>query len=128
LTAIDPAARLAALMRSQLGALRRPQPASRTPGQPAQRRAAAGDADLAAKVALRLRAIDPQDPDRDSKAARIYLESVLLAELGPGLANDPAFALMVDDVHAQMAGDPPLARALAEAAALLLERAAGGAC
>lgn len=48
----------------------------------------------------------------------------MLAELGPNLANDPAFPLMVDAVHEQMRGEPQLAQALEEAAAILLDSAA----
>jgi len=119
-SALDPTGRLAALMRSQVATLRRQQP-----GRPSASRAAASphvepDADFASLVAQRLKAVDPDDPRRAHKAVRIYLESVLLAELGSDLARDPAFGLMVDDVHEQMSRDPRLAGALAEAASVLL--------
>lgn len=124
---VDPAARLAALMRSQVAVLRR-QPGVKQPSGSAPAKTpgvAQDDADFASIVAQRMKVIEPNDPSREQKAVRIYLESVILAELGPGLANDPAFSLLIDDVHGQMAGDPEMARALAEAAELLLGRTTG---
>jgi hypothetical protein len=120
---LDPAARLAALMRSQVTILRRKQPVRPRSGK-TEGNAPAGDRpDVASLVAQRLKAIDPSDPQRGHKATRIYLESVMLAEFGFGLANDPAFPLMVNEIHRQMTSDPQLARALTEAAALLLGHA-----
>lgn len=121
MSTIDPAARLAALMRSQVTVLRRKQPAATGTSSAEAKAGGSGQADLASLVAQRLKAIDRTDPDRGRKATRIYLECVMLAELGPGLANDPAFSLMVDSVHQQMNSDPQLARALEEAAAILLD-------
>jgi hypothetical protein len=120
---LDPAARLAALMRAQVTVLRRKQPAGL---QTTRQEGKAGDGDridVASLVAQRLKAIDPSDPQRGPKATRIYLECVMLAELGFGLTNDPAFSLMVDAVHQQMRSDPQLARALEEAATILLDSA-----
>jgi len=115
---LDPTGQLAALMRSELASLRRLQSAKRPTARIAGLSAA--EPDLAHLLALRLKAIDPHDPRRAHQAVRIYLESVLLAELGPDLMRDPLFALMVDDVHEQMNSDPELAGALAEAASVLL--------
>ena len=122
MSAIDPAARLAALMRTATS-LRRKQPAGGASGLEAKPGNGAR-VDLASLAAQRLRAVDPSDPERSRKATRIYLECVMLAELGPNLANDPAFPLMVDAVHEQMRGEPQLAQALEEAAAILLDSAA----
>lgn len=121
MSSVDAAARLAALMRSQVVALRR-QTVKHSSGRVA---AKAGtppqdNADFASIVAQRLKGIDPDDPQREQKAIRIYLESVILAELGPGLVSDPAFGLLIDDVQKQMTGDPEMAKPLAEAAAILL--------
>lgn len=122
---VDPASRLAALLRSQVATLRRrdvARPAASGSAAPKARGAAQDGADFASIVAQRLKSIDANDPARERKAVRIYLEAVILAELGPGLANDPGFSLMIDDIHAQMAADPEMTRALAEAAQLLLGR------
>jgi hypothetical protein len=117
---VDPTGRLAALMRTQVATLRRKQPGKQSIGRAAGNRAMEPEADFATLVAQRLKTVDPNDPRRAHKAVRIYLESVLLAELGSDLARDPAFALMVDDVHEQMSSDPQLAGMLVEAASVLL--------
>lgn len=71
-------------------------------------------------VARRVRAIDPQDPDRRRKAMRVFLESVLLAELGESLINDDGFYQLVEQVQQQMAADSGLAEIMDQAADLLL--------
>jgi hypothetical protein len=73
-------------------------------------------------IARRVQAIDPGDPDRRRKAFRVFLESVLLAELGEALINDPGFYQLVDQVQSRMQTDADLARAMDEAADLLLAR------
>jgi hypothetical protein len=80
----------------------------------------AAAAPLAVVVARRVRAIAADDPERRAKAVRVFLESVLLAELGEALIHDPAFYQLVERVHAEMASDAELARAMDEAAAHLL--------
>lgn len=75
-------------------------------------------------LAQRLQAIAPHDPQRQRKAARIYLESELAREFGQDLVNDPAFAQMVDAVHEQMRQDPETAAALDRAGELLLAKPA----
>jgi hypothetical protein len=127
LTAVDPAAQLASLIRVQVASLRR-QAARKAPGErDVSSQAAANDdpaPDLAGVVAQRIRTIAPTDPQRERKAFRMFLETVLLSELGQQLVNDPSFASMVDHVQAQMENDPDLARAAREAAQLLLRNAA----
>lgn len=113
---------LAALIRAQLSRSRKSgaqEASGRAPG-PNRSNAAA---DVARTIAQRIQAIPSGDPQREQKALRIYLESVLLAELGPALINDPAFHLMVDQVQSQMEQHPEIARAAQQAArALLAER------
>jgi hypothetical protein len=77
--------------------------------------------DLAALVAQRIQSIAPEDPHRERKAFRMFLETVLLSELGQSLVGDPAFVLMVDQVQGQMEKDPELAQASRDAARLLLK-------
>ena len=120
---IDSAGRIAEIVRRQVDALRDPASpgAGRSAGQ--ERRGTAGEApSLAAVIRRRIQAIDPSDPDRRRKAFRVFLESVLRAELGEALINDPAFYQLVDQVQAQMHADADLARAMDEAADLLLAR------
>lgn len=120
-SSIDATARLAALMRAQVSTLRRRHPHAKT-GKAAANRSPAGEEgpDVAGAAVQRMKALSRDDPQSAHAAVRIYLESVLLAEFGPQLANDPAFALMVDDVHEQLRSDPHLASALDQAAAILL--------
>jgi hypothetical protein len=76
-------------------------------------------------IADRVRALDPADPDRGRKAFRIFLESVLLAELGEELINDHGFYDLVDRVQRTMEASPQLAAAMSKAVARLLEPASG---
>jgi hypothetical protein len=123
LTTINPTGQLAALIRDQVSVLQRPAclPAR---GQVIAQRRKSGkslqDQDLANLVALRVRALDPDDPQRERKAFRVFLESVLLAELGENLINDPAFYRMVDDIQQQMEDDGALASSIHEASRQLL--------
>lgn len=74
-------------------------------------------------VAERVRALDPADPERGRKAFRIFLESVLLAELGEELINDHGFYELVDQVQRTMESSPQISAAIAKAVARLLEPA-----
>ena len=127
MTAVDPANQLAALIRVQVASLRRRQEAARPAGKggaPAQA-APQGEAvqDLASVVAQRIRSLGRDDPQRERKAFRIFLETVLVSELGQQLVNDPSFGVMVDHVQAQMESDAALSQAAREAAQLLLKNA-----
>jgi len=129
MTHIDPASQLAALIRVQVASLRKPasrgRAASGAPSRmaPSAPQGLGAPADLASVVAQRIRAIAPDDPQRERKAFRMFLETVLLAELGASIVNDPSFAVMVDHVQNQMEADPELAQASRAAARVLLESA-----
>ena len=123
MTRIDSSARLAELIRLQSEALRDPSSRSSAAKRKNDPAAASSAARLSAVVSRRVRAIDADDPDRRRKAFRVFLESVLLAELGNALINDPAFYQVVEQVHAHMAADPELSRAMDDAAGHLLEAA-----
>lgn len=119
---IDSAGRIAEIIRRQVDALRDPAPrgAGRAGGPP--RPAPGESASLGAVIARRVQAIDPDDPERRRKAFRVFLESVLLAELGEALINDAGFYQLVDQVQTRMQADAELLRAMDEAADLLLAR------
>lgn len=123
MTRIDAAARLAEIIRRQVDAARdagrRPPTAGSRPRTP-DGAASTSSGLLAAVVARRIRAIDETDPDRRRKAFRVFLESVLLAELGQTLINDPGFYQLVEQVQVQMEADTGLAQAIDEAGELLL--------
>lgn len=129
MTSIDAASQLAALVRQQIRASRdaaglrgKAAPRDHAGGEQDAPRAASAD-DLPALVIRRVAAIDPQDPQRRRKAFRIFLETVLLAELGGDLINDPAFYDLVAKVQAQMEAHPQLAEAIARASDALMAAA-----
>ncbi|WP_332879679.1 hypothetical protein [Massilia sp. S19_KUP03_FR1] len=121
MTTIGPVQQIVAAIRAEMGA--------RVPAGAANRRAgaSASSANTAVRkrsaglLAERVRALDPLDPERGRKAFRIFLESVLLAELGEELINDPAFYTMVDQVQRTMESSPEIAAAMTTAVARLLE-------
>src|SRR4051794_8119314 len=77
--------------------MRQPKPAARTADQDATAQSRMGRL-----IGERVRALDPDDPRRARKALRIFLESVLLGELGEELINDQAFYQLVDQVQETM--------------------------
>jgi hypothetical protein len=117
---------LAAIMRTQVQALARPvvtsTPTPTTVAHPGDGKTSkrTKSEDLAARLARRVRAIDPSDPDAGGKAMHVFLESVLLAEFGDHLINDPAFHQIVDAVHQQMRGNAELTAMMEKAASALL--------
>ena len=130
MTQIDASSSLAAVIRRQVSSLARPGNAQglasargdRAPRLSVDSRASSAPSDLAAIVASRVAAIDPDDPGRRRKAFRVFLESVLLAELGGDtLINDPGFYRLVDDVQLRMEADADLARSIDDAAVWLLD-------
>jgi len=70
-----------------------------------------------------VRAIPPDDPDRQKKAFRIFMESVLKREFSAYLQPADDLGKLVDQVIAQMDEDPELTRAAMTAAERLLTKA-----
>lgn len=121
MTLIDPRRGITAALQAQVAAARvRDRTAAWTAARPPGTAAAAGPA-----LAERIRAIPADDPQRRSRAVRLFLESELLREFGADLLGDPQFATMVDAVHQQMREDPQIARAAEALADLLLADKAG---
>ncbi|WP_433693419.1 hypothetical protein [Herbaspirillum seropedicae] len=121
MTSVDSINQLAGLIRGQVAALRRTASQSQRP--PVDARSPAKDPqhqDIASLVAKRVNVIDANDPQRERKAFKIFLESVLIAELGDELANDPAFYAMVEQVQRQMESDEELAVSIRKASRILL--------
>lgn len=126
MTTIDAASRLAEVIRQQIGGsgeaamLRRKAAEHRkTDAERASGRASSAD-DLPTVVMRRVAALSPDDPQRSRKAFRIFLETMLLAELGGDLINDPAFYDLVGKVQEQMEARPELAAAIDRASQALL--------
>lgn len=84
--------------------------------RPAHAKPAQARSRMSGLLQQRVAALDPADPQRGRKAFRIFLESVLLAEFGEELINDPAFYAMVDQVQLAMEDDPQIAGTIARAA------------
>jgi hypothetical protein len=76
-----------------------------------------------AALVLRVRSISADDPQRERKAFRMFLEATLLEEFGSDVINDPAFYQLVDQVHAQMCDDPALEASMRAAALALIATA-----
>lgn len=83
----------------------------------------AQDARLQQLVTLRVRALSPDDPQRERKAFRLFLESVLIQSFGRDRLDERGFDQMVDTVLQRMESDPELQAALREAGGLLLSEA-----
>ncbi|MDP9933618.1 hypothetical protein [Variovorax paradoxus] len=129
---IDPSSQLAAMIRAQFAAQLRAQAKDRPetkreaprntddPGQFTGK----GEAQFQQMVALRVRALSPDDPQRQRKAFRLFLESVLMQAFGRERLDDRGFDQMVDAVLQRMESDAELHAALREAGDLLLAEAA----
>lgn len=122
MNAIGPVQQIVATLRAEM--------AGRVPGGVARKGVAAKPARAGASrmhtlIAERVKALDPDDPGRGRKAFRIFLESVLLAELGEELINDHSFYGLVDQVQRSMEESPQVAAMMAKAVARLLEPGAG---
>jgi hypothetical protein len=76
---------------------------------------------LGALIAQRIKAIDRDDPGRGRKTFRVFIESMLLSELGEELINDPQFYRLVDDVQQEMEADPALQTSVSSAIEHLLK-------
>lgn len=74
----------------------------RAPGRGRAADAGAHSDALDRLIELRVRGIRRDDPQRGRKAFRVFLEVVLLSELGEGLLADPRFFQLLDDVQAAL--------------------------
>ena len=119
MSGINPVDQLAQLIRQQLAA-RSTQTRKRAEISGAGPSTTATQRSVRDLVAVRVAALDPDDPQNERIAFRIFLETVLLDELGDQLMDDPAFYQMVTDIHAHMENDPHLAPALLRAGRYLL--------
>jgi len=90
-------------------------PARRRTGRSADK-----ERSLAALIELRVGQVDPNDPQRGRKAFRVFLESVLLQELGEQLNADPKFHQLLDDVQRTLEDDARCAPLVQDAIAYLL--------
>ena len=63
-------------------------------------------AQLEAGIAERIKCVDPSDENYNTKATRIFIESVLKWEFGEELIQDTHFAEMVREVNNMFKSDP----------------------
>lgn len=99
-------------------------PLARTPARARQREAGRyAQENLAGVIELRIGQIARDDPNRGRKAFRVFLEAVLLSQLGETLVNDPRFFQLVDDVQHALETDAATGALVASAIAQLLEPA-----
>lgn len=128
---IDPTHQLAALIRAQFASQVHVQADRRAKGsgsegqraqvaQPDRAEVTTKNERIQQLVALRVQGLAQDDPNRQRKAFRIFLESVLTQELGRIRIDESRFDRMVDEVLVRMEGDEDLKAAVLEAGALLL--------
>ena len=126
MTTIDSSSQLLAQIRAQALAWRR-QGTARGPAERAEEPPRAATAktpqDWLAQVARAVVAIGPDDPQRQRKAFRVYLQAVLARECRIQSVDDPGFQVLVDRVQQTMEADPRLRSAMATAADMLLASA-----
>ena len=117
MTTIGPVQQIVAAIRAEMAGRVQPGAARKRAGARATKTPPSPAGSL---IAQRVKALDPLDPDRERKAFRIFLESVLLAELGEELINDHNFYQLVDQVQRTMEDSPRLAAAMSKAVTRLL--------
>lgn len=110
MTSIQNTSQIAAIIRSQISQLKNSQSprisqSKKYEKKPLANERGESEPDVAEVITLRINQIDKLDPDRVSKAFRIFLESILIAEFGSQLINDPRFFQMIDSIKSQMQGD-----------------------
>lgn len=117
---------IAAALRLQIATLGVPPHAEKnksrkptTNQQPGQK---SSERDFAERIALRVQSVAIDDPLFKRKVLRIFLESVISAELGASLQNDVRFGMMIDSVQQQMESDPELS-SMVESALMALVQA-----
>lgn len=63
---------------------------------------------LKTRIEERIRAIEPDAPDRSRRSRRIFLESVIAWEFGEHLLLDSQFDRLVDTIQETLEADPEL--------------------
>lgn len=121
-TAIGTVSQLVSVIQSQLTAVaNRPRERRQSPVSPGAGRRHT-DRGMSALIETRTRNIAPDDPQRGRKAFRIFLEVVLLTQLGKQLMNDPKFYQVIDDVQGALESDPSTAGLVVQATEHLLSK------
>lgn len=122
MSAVDPSSHLVQLLQRQIRSVAGTRAPSRAPSPDAT---ASTSSHLASLAAGRIRGIRADDPDRRSKALRVFLESVMQQAFGAQAVHDPNFAPMLDAVQQQMRDDPQIAQAAEALARVLVGEGSG---
>lgn len=121
MTSIGPTSTLIAQIRARAAAWQKQEPARYRSSEAGDgQRSPATPQDWSASLAQAVVAIAPDDPQRERKAFRAFLQTVLSREFGIRSVEDPAFQSLIDQVQGSMELDEPLRRAMEEAGRLLL--------
>ena len=105
MTAIDPSTHLAQLLHRQISSVAAAGK-SAAPGRTEKQPSSTGTSRVATLAAERIRSIRADDPQRRSKALRVFLECVMQQAFGAEAVHDPNFAPMLQAVEQQMRDDP----------------------
>jgi hypothetical protein len=113
---------LAAAIALQLSRSAEPQRAGPARAKKAEAARRGAERDLSALIGLRVREIDPADPQRGKRAFRVFLEAVLLQKFGERLINDPGFHQLVDEIQGALDTDPKTHAMVKSAAEQLIKQ------
>lgn len=122
MSTIDPMSPLLARLRAEALAWQR-RGGARAEGGGLEQNAPPRASDWLGQVAQAVVAIRRDDPQRQRKAFRIYLQAVLARECGIQQPEDPAFQSLVERVQDAMDGDERLRSAMVAAGDMLLQTA-----
>ncbi|CAB3759951.1 hypothetical protein GQ57_33885 [Burkholderia sp. MSh2] len=81
---------------------------------------------LAARLAQRIQAIDPDHPQRRRQAFRLYIEYGLISRLGEEAGSDANFPILIDQIITSIEQIPSLQTDVDTAIDALFEHTSGG--
>jgi len=67
---------------------------------------------LKIKILEQVKAINVNDPKREHKAVKLFVQNILIWQFGEELLNDPSFTNLVDKVTAALESDPSVVQQL----------------
>jgi hypothetical protein len=118
MTTIDPSTHLAQLLHRQIASAAATGKVAR--GRADKQSSPTTTSRVATLAAERIRSIRADDPQRRSKALRVFLECVMQQAFGAEAVHDPNFAPMLQAVEQQMRDDPQVSAAADALARVLL--------
>lgn len=70
---------------------------------------------LRKRIEVSIEALDPKDPEHNKKAARIFVENVLVWQFGDALLSDSRFVALVEEVQGALEQEPGFHEGLIDA-------------